>query len=141
MLRNKRVAIEKERMSYVLERTSVLDDEILALRVPTLGVTVHLERTYPFSPPALLVDGAYAKKKFRQQYQRVQPLVRACGVVMPCVCCSPIRGAWCPTYGIRELLDEYVEMSTRLNQLEGYADIYAALPFDDAVHSRILNFL
>jgi hypothetical protein len=140
MLRTKRVAIEATRMTYQLGSPNDVDAEILVLPVHGLSVTLHLERTYPFSPPSILVGDVYADKKFAQQYQRIHALVKAYHLVLPCVCCS-MRCAWCPTYGLREVLDEYVEVSTRLNQLEGYADVLSGLPFDDAVHSLILHFL
>jgi hypothetical protein len=141
MLRTKRVAIEKTRMAYVLGTPVDPDAEILAMPITALGITLHLEPTYPFSPPTLIRDGDYVEKALQRQVDRIRPLTTAYHLVLPCVCCSPIRFAWCPTYGIREVLDEYVKLSTRLNQLEGYADVLPGLPFDDAVHSYILNFL
>ena len=141
MLRAKRIPIEKSRMNYIVGLPVDPDAEILALPVPALGITLFLEPTYPFSPPTIMRNGEYIDKLFKQQYSRIQPLTVAYNLPVPCVCCSPIRCAWCPTYGIREVLDEYVTVSTRLNQLEGYANILPGLPFDNAVHCYILNFL
>ena len=141
MLRTKRVAIEQTRMKYVVDTPVDPDADILALPVPALGITLHLEPTYPFSPPSILREGKYIETALQEQYDRILPLKKAYHLMVPCVCCSPIRCNWCPTYGIREVLDEYVKVTTRLNQLEGYADVLPNLPFDGAVHSCILNFL
>ena len=141
MLRDKRVAIERQRMAYVLGAPVDPTADIVAYPVPSLGVTVHLERTYPFSPPLVTVGGQYAAKTFLQQQHAIQPFLRTYNITLPCVCCSPLRCAWSPMYGIREVLDEYVETSTRLNQYLGYSSILDALPFDDQVHSCVLAYL
>jgi len=144
-IRNKRIARERERLkeAYVLGPESSTSNELMVICVPELGVDLRFKQSYPFTFPEVIVNGKPAKTKFLRQYKLLEPFLSACGVspLIPCVCCSPLECAWVPSYGIREVLDEYVTVSTRLNQLSGYAAIHDAMPFDNGVHGNILQFL
>ena len=144
-IRNKRIARERERLgnAYVLGTESGPCDTIMCIWVPELGVDLRFKKSYPFTFPEVLVNGVPSKSKFLRQYKLLEPFLSACGIspLIPCVCCSPLECAWVPSYGIRDVLDEYVKVSTRLNQLSGYAAIQSVLPFDIGVHGNILQFL
>jgi hypothetical protein len=140
-IRNKRIAIERERMSYVLSEEEEVDGEVMKLDCPELGVSLHFEKSYPFTSPIVMVDGQLSIIKFMKQFRNVQPLLVAYNIPCKCVCCSDLTCAWSPCYGIREILDEYSTISTHLNSLESYANILKHLPFDDLVHRQVLLFL
>jgi len=128
-------------MTYALSDPLDLAAEVWSMAVPALGVTVHLERTYPFSSPIVAVNGVPSFKVFTLQHREIKPLCEAYDLHIPCVCCTPVQCSWSPCYGISNALDEYVGMATCLNQLVGYKAILNRLPFDDGIHSHILHFL
>lgn len=140
-IRNKRIAIERERMAYVLSGEDDADAEVMKLECPELGVSLHFEKSYPFTSPIVMVDGQLSTIKFMRQFKSLQPLHLAYNIPSQCVCCSHLLCWWSPCYGIREILDEYATISSHLNSLESYAAILQTLPFDDLVHRRVLLFL
>jgi hypothetical protein len=140
-IRNKRILLECSRIDYVLNNADDSDSEVLKIDVPSLGVSLHFEKGYPFVSPVVMVDGELSITKFIRQYKAIEPLRTIYRLDVPCVCCSPIRCSWTPCYGIREVLDEYVTVSRRMNELVGYELVHTKLPFDDAVHYQILTFL
>jgi hypothetical protein len=125
-------------MTYVIGDQDDLDAEIACTPVPSLGITMHFKKSYPFTPPIIMVEGEASTMKFIKQFRDLQPLISWYNLVLPCVCCSDLVYAWSPCYGIRDVLDEYVAVSQRLNALTGYMAVMKRLPFDDLVHRRVL---
>ena len=127
-------------MTYVLGEEDDVDAEVMKIDCPKLGVSLHFEKSYPFTSPIVMVNGELSTVKFMKQFKMVEPLRLTYNLHCQCVCCSELTCAWSPCYGIREILDEYVKISSSLNSLESYAVIHKHLPFDDCVHRQVLLF-
>ena len=139
-IRNKRLAIEIMRSTYILEPFNP-EDEIVETRVETLPVTLQFKKTYPFHPPKLLINGVDHITKLLGDYKTTQSLRDIYNGIIPCICCSNVVCGWSPCTGFSAVLDEYVAYDALMKRLIAYNSIINLLPFDDNLHSHIIAFL
>lgn len=139
-IRNKRLAIEIPRSTYILEPFNA-DDEIVETRVESLQVTLQFKKTYPFHPPKLLINGVDHITKLLIDYKNTQSIRDIYHGIIPCICCSNVVCGWSPCTGFSTVLDEYVSYDALMKRLIAYASIKHLLPFDDNLHSHIIAFL
>lgn len=135
-LRERRVTAEMRRSTLPLE--AFTSEENLMVTCP-YGV-FEIEHGYPFKPPKFLVFGEdHVRLLFRRQ-QNLREFMKFYRLEELCVCCRNLRCKWSPCYGLKDIMEEYLEFSKRINVFSRLKVVLSNLPFDDNINTHIVSF-
>ena len=145
-VRNKRICRETQASPELFFKVIEPDDPILLEAVVPIAVRTHdiefrVKKTFPFQPPTMLYRGEDSQLFIRKLRTSVDPLIRQFKLDYGCCsCCSVTYSFWSPVYGMKTVLDDFVQQKVRLENVHKYQTIMSQLKFDDLVHNKILHF-
>ena len=100
---------------------------------------------YPFQPPILKFQNKHYIYYLERAFQLFKPFIDEYKINTGyecCLCCSSITGDnWTPTYGIKEVLDEYNQYRTTLQSISNTKLVLDNLHMDNLINSTILSFI
>jgi len=136
-LRARRVTAEMRRSVVPLE--AILSEDFLMVTCP-YGV-FQIEQGYPFRPPKLLINGEedHIRLLYRRQ-TNMKEFMKYYKLIELCICCKNLKCAWSPCYGLKDVMDEYVQYTRRINVFSRLKVVIANLPFDDNINSIIVSY-
>jgi hypothetical protein len=142
-IRNKRLKREIERdVGFVVEFPEEEWEEstVLQMNVPEHNLSLLIAKEYPFRIPKVMYKGTESTKYLSNLQQKVKPFADCHDYPLQCQCCTPFRKDWCPTFGVKDVVRDFLKNLTLLENIERLADLSARFPFDNNVLKEILKF-
>ena len=142
-IRNKRLMKERERMiPYELEWPSDWTQDVVLLHTVQreIPLTIKVGMKYPFEYPRLLIRGKIDYIEWFVKRKRSYNLDNI--VHIPCVCCRNIQCYWTPSYGIENIICDFLKFHEVFTLLDKFRIIYTKINgFDDLIYKNIISYL
>jgi len=144
-IRNKRLTKEQQLDKFELQWPSdwTQDNVIIKSVQRDTCITIEVNLKYPFAHPNLFI---HKKKKInyiewfvklKSKYKEFDKFTH-----IPCVCCKNIICCWAPTYGIKSIINDFLQFHDYFKQLENFRIIYGKISrFDDLIYKNIILYL
>jgi len=111
----------------------------------TSAITLTLPSNYPFVPPLLKIKNIHYIKYLERDFKMLKPFIDRYKINTQykcCLCCSSITGdKWTPTYGIKDIIEEYKKYYAVLQKIIIAKLAIQNIPMDDLIHSTIVSYL
>jgi hypothetical protein len=142
-IRNKRLMREQERMiQYQLEWPTDWKQDVIVLYTVQRGIpiTIKVGMKYPFQHPRLFIRG---KTDYIEWFLNKKSAYNLNNIVhIPCVCCRNILCDWTPSYGIENIICDFLKFHDVFTLLDNFRIIYTKINgFDDLIYKNIISYL
>ena len=150
-IRNKRLLIEKDRMDYKINLPDDLTQEDIIVTYRNeynIDLFIKINNKYPFQYPKMYqiqnqnIEIDYIQSIMNKRTEnKYKNLINKFKLNIPCICCDTITCRWTPSYGIKEMIEEFEKYNSYFYMLEKFEMIYKIKRFDDLIYSNIIHFL
>jgi len=110
-------------------------------------ISLHVGYKYPFVFPKMYVHPNFKKgidyiTWFLYLKKKNKHVIEKMGLNIECVCCANITCRWAPSYGIADMIEDYIQNYDIYNALDKFRIIYQKINgFDDLIYKNIILHL
>jgi len=150
-IRNKRLLKEQHRLDkYELYwPPDWIHHEIITLKTvqKDIYITLKIGMQYPFTFPKIYVhptphESVYYIDWFMNIRAKYKDLINHFALSVECVCCVNITCNWAPSYGIANIMDDFIQKQDFYNKFDKFRIIYKKINgFDDLIYKNIISYL
>ena len=150
-IRNKRLLKEQQRLdNYEIHwPNDWTHHETVKLKTVQKDTYISLEigMKYPFRFPKMYVhpefkDGIEYISWFLKLKNKNKHIITNMGINVECVCCDNITCKWAPSYGIANMIEDFIKHYNIYNTLDKFRIIYQKINgFDDLIYKNIMLYL
>jgi hypothetical protein len=143
MKKDKRLMKEQQRLDkYKLQWPVDWTHNMISIHTiqKEIPLTIKVGMKYPFQHPKMYVYQMDYVEWFVQRQMKCKDLSSI--IHVPCVCCRNILCYWTPSYGIENMIDDFLQFHSLFTLLDKFRIIYKKINgFDDLIYKNIISYL
>lgn len=150
-IRNKRLMKEQHRLDKYEIHWPIdwTHKDLVTIKTVQQNVFISMQigLNYPFSFPKMYVhpnfkEGIDYIEWFMKLKTKNKDIIDTLGINADCVCCKNITCNWAPSYGIDNMLQDFIKNQEYYNAFDKFRIIYQKIKcFDDLIYKNIILYL
>ena len=150
-IRNKRLLREIHRLDkYEIHwPTDWTHHDVVTIKTVQKDILVSMQigLNYPFMFPKMFVhpdfkEGIHYIEWFMKLRTKNKDIIDAFDLNIECACCDNITCNWAPSYGIDNMLEDFLKRQNYYNLFDKFRIIYQKINgFDDLIYKNIILYL